>query len=295
MECKIDLKAIELEHKQRRKRLFKTSFLNNYLVVAATIILIVIILLAIFAPLIAPHNPDQLNLSNSLKGISRENFFGTDRQGRDIFSRILFGARTTLLGAVFVVIISNVIGIPLGLISGYYGGKIDNLVMRMCDIILAFPALLLAFVIVAVFGRNFTNSVIALGVVYVPMIARLVRSVTLVEKEKIYVEAARAIGISDQSIIFKHILVNCTSPILIQVTIDMAYSVLDLAAMSFLGLGVQPPQADWGYMLSEGREYLMLSPNVTFAAGFSIMITVICFNLFSDGLQVFLDPQQRRV
>lgn len=295
MDCKIDLKAIELEHKQRRKRLFKTSFLNNYLVVAATLILIVIVLLAIFAPLIAPHDPDQLNLSNSLKGMSRDNFFGTDRQGRDIFSRILFGARTTLLGAVFVVIISNVIGIPLGLISGYYGGKIDNLVMRICDIILAFPALLLAFVIVAVFGRNFTNSVIALGVVYVPMIARLVRSVTLVEKEKIYVEAARAIGISDQSIIFKHILVNCTSPILIQVTIDMAYSVLDLAAMSFLGLGVQPPQADWGYMLSEGREYLMLSPNVTFAAGFAIMITVICFNLFSDGLQVFLDPQQRRV
>jgi len=295
MDCKIDLKAIELEHKQRRKRLFKTSFLNNYLVVAATLILIVIVLLAIFAPLIAPHDPDQLNLSNSLKGMSRDNFFGTDRQGRDIFSRILFGARTTLLGAVFVVIISNVIGIPLGLISGYYGGKIDNLVMRICDIILAFPALLLAFVIVAVFGRNFTNSVIALGVVYIPMIARLVRSVTLVEKEKIYVEAARAIGISDQSIIFKHILVNCTSPILIQVTIDMAYSVLDLAAMSFLGLGVQPPQADWGYMLSEGREYLMLSPNVTFAAGFAIMITVICFNLFSDGLQVFLDPQQRRV
>jgi len=295
VDANIDLKAIEFEHKQRRKRLFKTSFLNNYLVVAATIILIVIIILAVFAPLIAPHNPDQLNLSNALKGMSSEHFFGTDRQGRDIFSRIIFGARTTLLGAVFVVMISNVIGIPLGLISGYYGGKVDNLIMRTCDIILAFPALLLAFVIVAVFGRNLTNSVIALGVVYVPMIARLVRSVTLVEKEKIYVEAARAIGISDRSIIFKHILVNCTSPILIQVTIDMAYSVLDLAAMSFLGLGVQPPQADWGYMLAEGREYLMLSPNVTFSAGFSIMLTVICFNLFSDGLQVFLDPQQRRV
>lgn len=281
--------------KSKKSSVFKSSFFKNYLAVAGGIILSIIVLLAIFAPLIAPYEPNAQDLSMSLHSASSEHIFGTDKQGRDIFSRVLFGARTTLLGAVLVVGISAVIGVPLGLIAAYYGGKIDSLITRVFDVILAFPALLLAFIIVAVFGKGLENAVIALGIVYIPMIARLVRSVALVEKEQTYVEAARNLGFSNFRIIFRHILPNCISPIVVQATIDLAYAILDLAALSFLGLGVQPPTADWGAMLEEGREYLLISPNTSIASGFAIMITVISFNLFGDGLQQHFDPKQRKV
>lgn len=281
--------------RSKRTSILKSSFFKNYLAVIAGIIILLIILLAVFAPWIAPHDPNAQDLMKSFEPSSAQHIFGTDQQGRDIFSRILYGARTTLLGAVAVVAIATVIGVPLGLIAGYYGGKIDSLITRIFDVVLAFPALLLAFIIVAVFGRGLENAVIALGIVYIPMIARLVRSVTLVEREQTYVEAARNLGFSNSRIMFRHILPNCISPIVVQATIDLAYAILDLAAMSFLGLGVQPPTADWGAMLEEGREYLLISSNTSIAAGFSIMITVISFNLFGDGLQQHFDPKQRKV
>lgn len=286
--------SIAIASKQKRA-FFRSSFFKNYLAVAAGIVIIMIVLLAIFAPIVAPYEPNEQDLSLSLQPASGEHIFGTDKQGRDIFSRVIFGARTTLLGAVFVVGIATVVGVPLGLIAGYYGGRIDSLITRAFDVILAFPALLLAFIIVAVFGRGLENAVIALGIVYIPMIARVVRSVTLVQKEQTYVEAARNLGFSNFRIIFIHILPNCISPIVVQVTIDLAYAILDLAAMSFLGLGVQPPTADWGAMLEEGRQYLLISPNTALASGFAIMITVIAFNLFGDGLQQHFDPKQRKV
>lgn len=278
-----------------KKSFWKSTFFKNKLAVIAGIVIILIIGLAVLAPWIAPYDPNGQDLAKSLQPSSSDHWFGTDKQGRDIFSRMLYGAQTTLLGAVFVVLISIVIGVPLGLISGYYGGRIDNLIMRAWDVLLAFPALLLALIIVAVFGRGLENAVIALGVVYVPMISRLVRSVTLVEREQVYVEAARAMGYSNFRIIFRHILPNCLSPILVQSTIDLAYAILDLAALSFLGLGVQPPTADWGAMLAEGREYMIIAPNVALVSGFAIMITVISFNLFGDGLQAHFDPKQRKV
>lgn len=281
--------------KRKKKSIFKSSFFKNYLAVGAGIIILVIVLLAIFAPLVSPYSPNDQDLSLSLQPASSDHIFGTDKQGRDIFSRVIYGARTTLLGALLVVGIATVIGVPLGLIAGYYGGRIDNLITRMFDIILAFPALLLAFIIVAVFGRGLENAVIALGIVYIPMIARIVRSVSLVEKEQTYVEAARNLGFSNFRIIFRHILPNCVSPIVVQVTIDLAYAILDLAALSFLGLGVQPPTADWGSMLEEGRQLLLIAPNTALASGFAIMITVIAFNLFGDGLQQHFDPKQRKV
>ncbi|MEK3935704.1 ABC transporter permease [Sporosarcina sp. FSL W7-1349] len=279
----------------RRKGLLQSSFFKNYLAVAAGFVILLIVLAAIFAPAIAPYDPNEQDLLMSLEPASKEHFFGTDQQGRDIFSRILYGARTTLLGALGVVGIATLIGVPLGLIAGYYGGRIDSLITRTFDVILAFPALLLAFIIVAVFGKGLENAVIALGIVYIPMIARLVRSVTLVEREQTYVEAARNLGFSNSRIMFRHILPNCISPIVVQATIDLAYAILDLAALSFLGLGVQPPTADWGAMLEEGREYLLISSNTAIFSGFAIMITVISFNLFGDGLQQHFDPKQRKV
>ncbi|GIN20711.1 MAG TPA: ABC transporter permease [Bacillus bacterium] len=294
MELQSQPPAQVLNEQDKKRSIWHSPFFKNKLSIIAGIIIIMIIMISLLAPLIAPYDPNAQDLEKSLEPASAAHWFGTDMQGRDILSRVIFGTRTTLLGALLVVLFSVVIGVPLGLISGYFGGKIDNIINRVWDVILAFPTILLAFIIVATFGRGFENAVIALGIVYVPMIARLVRSVTLVEKQQSYVDAARSLGFSHARVIFRHILPNCISPIIVQVMIDFAYAIIDLAALSFLGLGVQPPTADWGYMLSEGREYLLVSPNAALASGFAIMITVISFNLFGDGLQSHLDPKQRK-
>lgn len=264
-------------------------------VIISSFFLSVIILAALFAPLLAPFDPDKLDLSKSLQYPSLQHLLGTDKTGRDLLSRLLFGARITLLSALKVVSISIIIGVPLGLITGYYGGKIDSLIMRLWDIILAFPALLLAFVFVATFGRGVTSVIIALGIVYVPMISRLTRSLTLTEKNKTYVEAASSIGYSNSRIIFRHILPNCISTMFAEITIDIAYAILDLAALSFLGLGVQPPTSDWGAMLEEGREFLQINPLLALAPGITIIITVVSLNVLSDGIQMYFDPSQRRL
>jgi peptide/nickel transport system permease protein len=192
------------------------------------------------------------------------------------------------------VLIAYLIGVPLGLISGYYGGRLDTIIMRSLDMLLAFPALLLAILIVATFGRGLTNTVIALGIVYIPAITRVVRSATLVQRNLNYVEAAKGSGMSDARILFRHLLPNVASPILVQGSNDLAYAILDIAALSFLGLGIQPPDPDWGSMLAEGRSFLLLSPYVSIFSGLAIMLAVISFNWFSDGLRAQLDPKQRK-
>lgn len=236
-------------------------------IVISLVIIALIVLMSIFAPIIGPYDPDQMDMLNALQGPSLAHLFGTDQVGRDIFTRLMYGARTTLLSALLVVVISIIIGIPLGVISGYYGGKIDSIIMRAEDVLLAFPALLLAFLFVASFGKGIANAIIALGIVYVPMLSRLTRSLTLMEKNKTYVESARSIGFSDTRIIFRHILPNCIPTIIAQLTLDIGYAILDLAAMSFLGLGVQPPTSDWGAMLEEGRQYIQSNPALVFAPG----------------------------
>ena len=221
-------------------------------VTVAFVILVVIVAACALAPLIAPYDPNVNDLYNRLAMPSAEHLFGCDQNGRDLFSRVLFGGRTALLSAIGVVAISMIVGIPLGLASGYYGGFVDTAIMRVCDVVLSFPSLLLAFIFVAGLGRNTFNAVLALGIVYVPMLTRLTRSLTLVEKNKVYVAACDSLGYSDVRIMYRHILPNCISTILVQITLDIAYAILDMAALSFLGLGTQPPQADWGSMLDEG-------------------------------------------
>ncbi len=283
------------EFSYTRPPFWRSPFFRNRLAVVSGMFIVLIVLAGILAPLIAPHDPNDQDLTRSLQGTGSEYLLGTDKQGRDILSRIIYGTRTALLSALMVVILSEFIGVPLGLISGYYGGFIDNLIMRAWDILLSFPSLLLVILIVAAFGRGLSSAVVALSIVYVPMISRVVRSAALVERELDYVEAARAIGYPDRRIIFRHVLPNCLSPILVQSTIDLAYAILDIAALSFLGLGIQPPTSDWGSMLAEGLSYLYLSPNASLAAGFAIMITVIAFNLFGDGLRAQFDPRQREI
>jgi peptide/nickel transport system permease protein len=193
------------------------------------------------------------------------------------------------------VAISAIIGIPYGLVSGYYGGLLDQILMRISDILLSFPSLLLAFIFVASFGRNITNSVLALGIVYVPMLARLTRSLVLVEKNKVYVEAAHSIGYSDWHIMLIEILPNCISTLVVQMMLDIGYAILDLSAMSFLGLGVQPPTADWGAMLEDGRIVITSAPMVALAPGAMIIVTVVALNIFGSGVQAYLDPTQRKL
>lgn len=264
-------------------------------VVISIAVLALIILCCIFAPLISPYSPTEQNLADSLAKPSLQHLLGADKVGRDLLTRLFYGGRTTLLSAIGVVAISVVIGVPLGLISGYYRGWLDTIIGRICDVVLSFPSLLLAFVFVAGFGRSMANAILALGIVYVPMLTRLVRSLTMVEKNKVYVEAATSIGYSDARIMFRHILPNCVSTIVVQITLDLAYAILDLAALSFLGLGVQPPTADWGAMLDEGRNFLLQNPLLALAPGLAIIVTVVALNIFSDGIHQYFEPIQRKL
>ena len=275
-------------------RWMRSPLLRNKTYLFALTLLATIVFVALFAPLIAPHDPIAGDLAQSLAPPSQTYWLGTDQQGRDILSRVIWGGRSTLLAALAVVIFSEVIGIPLGLIAGYFGGRTDAIITRGLDVILAFPPLLLAFVTTSVFGRGLENAVITLSITYAPLIARVVRSVVLVERESQYVEAAKALGASEARILVRHIPRNIVSPILVQSSIDLAYSILDLAALGFLGLGVQPPTADWGAMLADGREQLLTNPNQAIAAGVAVMLSVIAFNLVGDGLRAHFNPKRTK-
>jgi peptide/nickel transport system permease protein len=281
----------------QRESAQRPSALRGFFTPAAVIsasLLALIILLCACAPLVTPYPESAQDLSASLAPPSPEHILGADRMGRDLFTRLLYGGRVTILSALAVVLISALIGIPLGLISGYRGGKLDSLIGRACDVLLSFPSLLLAFIFVAAFGRGIGSAILALGIVYVPMLCRLVRSLTLIEKNKTYIEACRSIGFPPARIVFRHILPNCTSTIMVQLTIDLAYAILDLAALSFIGLGVSPPTADWGAMLDEGRAFLLQAPILALAPGTIIILTVASLNIFCDSIMHHLEKKNRR-
>jgi peptide/nickel transport system permease protein len=263
--------------------------------IVSALALLAVLFIALAGEIVATHDPNELNITQPLAKPSKEHILGTDKTGRDLFSRLMLGSRITILSAFCVVIISAIIGIPFGMAAGYFGGFIDTLLMRISDILLSFPSLLLAFVFVAAFGRGISNSVLAIGIVYVPALAKLARSVTLVEKTKVYVEAARSIGYSDLRILASEILPNCVPTLIVQMTLDIGYAILDLAAMSFLGLGVQPPTADWGAMLADGRIVLIVRPLLCLAPGGMIIITVTALNIFGDCIRTWMEPTQRRL
>lgn len=263
--------------------------------VIAAVILVLIFAATIFAPVLAPADPDALDLKHVFASPSLEHLLGTDKTGRDIFSRILFGGRMTLTGAFAVVGISMVLGIPAGLFAGYYGGRGDRIMMWFTNVVVSFPPLLLAFVFVAVFGSGFSKVVLALGIIYVPMLARTTRSVVLTERNRTYVEAAESMGYGTGKILFGHILPNCMPTILVQVTLDIGNAILDLAAMSFLGLGVKPPVSDWGAMLEDGRVYLLSQPLQALAPGIVIVVTVVAINVFVEEIRRYLNPSERKL
>ncbi|OQY10621.1 MAG: peptide ABC transporter permease [Fusobacteriia bacterium 4572_132] len=257
-------------------------------------ILIVLIISAIFAPLLAPYDPINSNILARLEGPSLKHWLGTDDLGRDILSRIIYGSRISLQVGIISVSISLIFGGILGILAGFYGGKIEMIIMRFIDIMLAFPSVLLAIGIMAVLGPKLSNAMIAISIVNMPRFARIVRASVLMVKSEEYVVAAEAIGATDTQIIFKHILPNCLAPVIVQSTLSIASAILEAAGLSFLGLGAQPPTPEWGAMLSEGRSALQIAPWVVAFPGIAIMVTVVGFNLLGDGLRDALDPKMKQ-
>lgn len=267
------------------------DFIKNRLALLGLIIVFLVLWVASVAPLIEVHDPLQQNISDRLTPPNLEHFFGTDHLGRDVWARIVHGARVALMVGMVAVGIGVIFGTPIGAIAGYYRGRIDEVIMRFMDAFLAFPPILLALVVVAILGSSLLNTMIAIGVVYIPRFARVSRGSVLAEREKEYVEASKMVGESNFSILFRQILPNTLSPLIVQSTVFIAYAILTEAALSFLGLGIQPPNPSWGSMLNEARMFIESDPYLAIIPGLSISFTVLGFNLLGDGLRDILDPR----
>jgi len=283
-----------LPHVRVFKR-FSRVFLSRGLVVFGLIVILVLLLTAFFAPIIAPYNPYKQDLKKSLVKPCREHLLGTDMHGRDTLSRIIFGTRTSLMIGVVAIFIAAFVGMTLGLIAGYFGGMTHALIMRFIDALMAFPMILLALSIAALLGGGLKNVMIALAVGLMPAYARLMCGQVLTVKENDYVTAGRASGASDLRIMLRHIVPNCFPPLIVLITMMMGMTILVEAGLSFLGIGIEPPIAAWGSMVSDGYQYLRTDPILSFAPGLCIMIVVFAFNMVGDGLRDALDPRLKGV
>lgn len=270
--------------------------LRNKMAMLGLFILIVLALAAIFADVIADYDTMVVaqNISERLQGPSAAHWFGTDEFGRDIFARIIHGSRVSLTVGLISVSVSLIVGGSLGAFAGFYGGRVDNVIMRIMDIFLAVPSILLAITIVAALGTNLVNVMLAIGVSGIPTFARIVRAAVMGVKDQEFVESARAIGAGSVTIIFREILPNCMAPIIVQSTLSVASAILSTASLSFIGLGVQPPDPEWGAMLSSGRNFLRDAVHITLFPGLAIIITILALNLLGDGLRDALDPRLKQ-
>ena len=268
-------------------------FARNRLVLAGAILVVLVVLTALLARLIAPYDPISNNIRAALQPPSSLYLFGTDRFGRDVFSRVVFGSQLSLLVGLVSVAISATFGTLLGLTSGFFGGWIDDVIGRVMDVLFSFPALVLAIAIAATLGPGITNAIIAIAVVYAPLFGRVVRGPVLVERSKDYVEAARALGVGSSRLILRHVLPNVLSPLIVQVTLTISHAILLESYLSFLGLGTQPPYPSWGTMLQENRTFLETAPWTSLFPGLAIMLAVLAFNLLGDGIRDVLDPRVR--
>ena len=254
---------------------------------------LVAVAVALAAPALAPHNPLKQNLNNTLAGPSRIHLLGTDNVGRDVLSRVIWGTRISLVAGFASVAIAAVAGSLIGLFAGYQGGRLDGLAMRLMDAVLSFPPLVLALALGAVLGADLTAVLIALGVVYTPTFARLMRGQVLTIRGREYIEAARALGASGWSTAWRHVVPNAATPIVVQASLSVAFAILAEASLSFLGLGVQPPDASWGSMINAGRGYLRQAPWIVFGPGTALFVTVLGLNFLGDAVRDALDPRLR--
>lgn len=285
-----DLVRVAIESRRPFTRVFR-RLRKHHLALIGAAILLVLVVIAILAPLVSPHDPLEQNLEGRLLLPRTEFPLGTDNLGRCILSRLIHGSRVSLQIGIMVVGITSITGVTLGLIAGYRGGLIDELIMRIVDILLAFPGIILALVIAGILGPSLSNVLLALAIVGWTSYVRVVRGSVLSVKEKEFIESARALGLSDLRIMFRHILPNVMAPVIVMATLGMAHVILAAAALSFLGLGAQPPTPEWGSMLNDGRAFMRTAPHLTVFPGLAIMVTVMAFNLLGDGLRDALDPR----
>ncbi|WAT81603.1 ABC transporter permease [Bacillus safensis] len=271
------------------------QFFQHKLAVIGSVIVFLFLILAIFAPLIAPYGINEQSLGERFSAPSASHWFGTDDFGRDIFSRVVHGARISLWVGFFSVLGSVILGTLLGLIAGYGGRVLDAVISRLFDILLAFPSILLAIAIVSILGPSLQNALIAIAIINVPTFGRLVRSKVLSIKQEEYVLAAKAVGMSHRRIVLRHILPNSMVPVIVQATLAIGTAIIEAAALGFLGLGAQAPSPEWGKMLADARPYLVQAPWTLFFPGIAIMLTVLGFNLMGDGLRDTLDPKMKKI
>lgn len=267
---------------------------SSRLTMAGSILVVIFLAIALFSPILTPYNPIEQNLDVRLAPPSSEHWFGTDPFGRDIFSRVISGSRLALWIIFLVSIISGTIGTTVGIIAGYFGGFIDDVLMRITDMFLAFPSLVLAMAFASMMGPNLTNMIIAISLVYWTTYARLTRAEAMKIKNQPYIEAIKSVGAGNFRIIFLHVLPMCISPVIVQLTLRMGTIILTAAGLGFLGLGAQPPQPEWGVLVSDGRNYLVDQWWISTFPGFAIILVVLGFNLLGDGIRDMLDPRLRR-
>ncbi|MFD2830314.1 ABC transporter permease [Corticicoccus populi] len=297
-----DAQVSQVKRENPRVKSFKDFYKRlrkNKSALAGFYVLVFLFFVSIFGALDANYgftgvSSNATNLTSKLQGPSAEFWFGTDHLGRDIFFRILHGMYITLGVGFAATFLAAIVGVPLGVLSGYYGGWLDTIIMRIMDVLLAFPGILLALAIVSVLGGSTINVTIAIAIGAVPQFARIVRGSTLTTKKLEYIDAIRALGAKDGKIIFQHVLPNIMSPIIVNTTLLIATAILSAAGLSFLGLGVQPPTPEWGAMLNDGRNYIYQAGHITLFPGMMIVIVVLAFNLFGDGLRDALDPKQKK-
>ena len=288
------VEATQLGKRRSYAQMVARQFLRNRAAVAGMFVLFIFLLTAVLAPYIAPYEPAVIDLANRLSGPSAQHWFGTDELGRDVFSRIIIGGRITVVITMTAVAIALVFGTILGLVAGYYGAYVDNIISRGIDTLMAMPGFLLAIAIIAALGVGTTNVIIAVGVASIPTFARIARGSTLSVKVQDYILAARAVGASHAHIIMHHIIVNIAPPLIVQSTLRLATAMLSASSLSFLGLGPQPPTPEWGAMLSTGRNYFTTGPLLVVFPGLAILLVSLSFNLMGDGLRDALDPRLRR-
>lgn len=272
---------------------FWRRFKKQKVAVVALLFIVALVLVAVFAPYVAPYNPSEPDYNAVLQGPSYAHWAGTDAYGRDILSRIIWGARISLSVGFLSVTLGALAGVSLGIISGFYGRWVDSAVMRLCDLLLAFPGILLAIAVIAILGPGITNVIYAVAIFSIPVFARLARGTTLQLKNTVYVDASRAIGVKNRIIMLRHILPGTLPNVIVYFSMRIGTSILTAASLSFIGLGAQPPSPEWGAMLADGRSYMGVADHLTLFPGIAIFVTVLGFNLFGDGLRDALDPKLR--
>lgn len=289
------MSTVDITLEPSRLRRFAGWLSQDLRALAAMLFLVGLAIVALAAPWLAPYSPTAQDVNNMLAAPSAQHWLGTDDLGRDVFSRLIYGAPATFYASLLAVSVAVLIGVPVGLVAGFFGGVVDDVISRVIDTFLAFPAIVLAIAVTSALGIGLTNGMIAIGIVFFPQLARLVRARTLVVRQELYVDAARTFGASTSRILWRHVLPNAIQPVLVQVTLLLAGALLAEASLSFLGLGIQPPDPSWGAMLARAYQYMEIAPEQMYAPGLAILFTALAFNALGESLRIALDPTLKRI